>query len=254
MLADFINNALIFPWFLVFLRLGTMVMVFPALGDSTVSPRFRLLLAVTMSFVIYPVVYNTLPALPEQSSILVSLMLSEMFIGFLLGIAAKLFITAMNFAGDLISFMSGFQAANLFDPSSNAQTTAPAAFLAQIGVLLILVTGMHLYMIETVVESYRVIPVGEVPPVGDITQAVVQLVDYIFLIGVKLAAPVVVMGFMVYAGFGVLNRLVPQVQAFFVALPLTITLGLLMLGLTLGAMITLFTQELSNVGLLFDQR
>lgn len=254
MLTAIINNAVLFPWFLVFLRLGGMIMVFPGIGDSSVNPRVRLWFSVVASLAMYPAVFDSLPALPEQISILIAIILSELLLGILFGIAARIFISAMTVAGDVLSFMSGFQASMLFDPGAQAQTTAPATLLGLMGTLLVLITGLHLFMIETVAQSYTIFPVGQLPLMGDVSQAVIFVLRDAFTLGVKLAAPVLAAGFLVYVSFGVLNRLVPQVQAFFVAMPLNVLIGLLMLGLTLGTVLTLFTQEIFDHALLFDQR
>lgn len=254
MLTAILNNAVIFPWFLVFLRLGAMIMLFPGISGTNINPRVRLWLSVLASLVIYPTVFDSLPALPSSLAVLVVMIISELLLGILFAMGARIFMAAMTVAGDTLSFMAGFQASMLFDPGAQSQTTAPATFLNLIGTLLVLVTGLHLLMIETVAQSYTIFPVGQLPPLGDVTQAMAFLLRDAFTLGVKLAAPVIVAGFLVYISFGILNRLVPQVQAFFLALPLNVLIGLLMLGLTLGTVLTLFTQELFDHAILFDQR
>lgn len=254
MLTAIINNAVLFPWFLVFLRLGGMIMVFPGIGDMNISPRVRLWFSILASLAMYPAVFDSLPALPDRLSILVMIILSELLLGIMFAMAARIFVAAMSIAGDVLAFMSGFQASMLFDPGAQAQTTAPATLLGLMGALLVLVTGLHLFMIETIAQSYTVFPVGQLPLLGDVSQALIYVMRDAFTLGVKLAAPVLAAGFLVYMSFGVLNRLVPQVQAFFIAMPLNVMIGMLMLGLTLGTVLTLFTQELFDHALLFDQR
>lgn len=252
-MSDFLTQLLIFPFFIVFLRLGAVFMVMPTISDASVPVRARLLLALAVSFALFPALGGVLPAVPGNTAVFITLALGEILAGILIAIGARLFLATMAIAGDILSFMSGFQAATLFDPRLGSISTAPALFLTITGSLLILVTGFHLMMIQAVFESYEVMPVGQLPLLGDVANALVTLIGQIYIIGVKLAAPVTVAGFLTYMAFGLLNRLVPQVQAFFVALPLTLSLGLFIIGLSLGGMLLLFNEELFNHAIILNQ-
>ena len=250
---DFITELFLFPFFMVFLRLGTLVMIMPALSDTSVPMRIRVLFALTAAFVMFPALESRIPDVPSSTAVMITLALGEMFIGLLLAIGARLFLATMAIAGDMLSFMVGFQAATLFDPRLGGISTAPAVFLTLTGTMLILATGLHLYMIQAVFESYEVLPVGFMPLMGDVATAIIKLVANIYVIGLKLAAPIITTGFLIYMAFGLLNRLVPQVQAFFIALPLTIAVGLFVLGASLTTMLTLFNDELFKNAIILNQ-
>lgn len=251
--ADFITELFLFPFFMVFLRLGTAIMIMPALSDTAIPVRARVLFALAAAFVMFPALEPYIPDVPASTAAFVTMALMEMFIGLLMAIGARLFLATMAIAGDVLSFMTGFQAATLFDPRLGGISTAPALFLTLVGSMLVLATGLHLLMIQAIFDSYQVLPVGDIPLMGDIAAAVTQLVINIYVIGVKLAAPVITTGFLTYMAFGLLNRLVPQVQAFFVALPLTITVGLFVLGVSLATMLTLFSDEMFNNAIILNQ-
>lgn len=250
---DFITQLFIFPFFMVFVRLGAMMMVMPAISDGAISPRIRVLAGIAIAFLMYPALMNKIPDVPDSTPVMIVMVLGEVLIGIMMAIGARLFLATMALAGDLISFMSGFQAATLFDPRMGGTSTAPAVFLTMTASMLVFATGLHLYMLQAVFDSYNVLPVGKIPEMGDALTAVVNLLGAIYVIGVKLAAPVVTVGFLTYMGFGLLNRMVPQVQAFFVALPLTVSLGLFVLGVSLASMITLFNEEIFNYAIVFTQ-
>ncbi len=252
-MTDFITQLFVFPFFMVFLRLGTAMLVMPAIADASITPRIRLLAGVSIAFLMYPVLASKIPDLPNSTAVMVTMALGEMLIGLLMALGARLFLATMAVAGDIMSFMSGFQAATLFDPRLGAISTAPALLLTLIGSMMVLATGLHLVMLQAIFDSYDILPVGELPLMGDVLASLVKLIGDIYLIGVKLAAPVVTIGFLVYMGFGLLNRLVPQVQAFFIALPLTLALGLFILGVTLASMLTLFNEEIFNHAIIFTQ-
>lgn len=251
--SDFITELFLFPLFMVFLRLGTAIMIMPALSDTAIPARARLLFALTASFVMFPALESRIPDVPDSTAVMMTMVLSEMFMGLLMAIGARLFLATLAIAGDVLSFMTGFQAATLFDPRLGGISTAPALFLTLTGSVLVLATGLHLLMIQAIFESYEVMPVGEIPLMGDIATAITNLITNIYVIGVKLAAPVITTGFLTYMAFGLLNRLVPQVQAFFIALPLTITVGLFVLGISLTTMLTLFSDEMFNNAIILNQ-
>ena len=250
---DFVTQLFLFPFFMVFVRLGAMMMIMPAISDGTVSPRIRLLAGLAIAFLMYPALMDKIPDVPDSTPVMIVMILGEVLIGVMMAIGARLFLATMALAGDMISFMSGFQAATLFDPRLGGMSTAPATFLTIVASVLIFATGLHLWMFQAVFESYQVLPIGKIPNTGDALTSIVNLLGAIYLIGVKLAAPVVTMGFLTYMGFGLLNRLVPQVQAFFIALPLTLSLGLFVLGVSLASMVTLFSNEVFNYAILFTQ-
>ncbi|MAF32114.1 MAG: flagellar biosynthetic protein FliR [Magnetococcales bacterium] len=248
-----LSSIFLFPLFLIFARLGACIMVYPGLSDISISVRIRLLLAVFCSLAMFPILEPSMPLLPASNLKLLEFVLIEMAIGVMMATSARLFMAAMHVAGELVSFSAGLQASNLFDPSLGGNSTAPSLLLTMMATLLVFVTNLHHVMLLAVMESYNMFPAGGLPLLGDAAKAVTQVVSNLFLIGFKLAAPVVAVGFLIYAGLGVFNRLIPQLQVFFVAMPLTIVVGLLMLGIVLGGIVTLFTQELHNHAVLFTQ-
>lgn len=248
-----IASFFVFPLMLIFARLGTCIMVYPGFTDVAVSTRIRLLLAVFCSLAMFPLLEPTIPLLPESTSMVLQYLFIEMAIGVMMGISARLFVSAMHVAGELVSFSAGLQASTLFDPSLGGNSTAPSLFLMLISTVLIFVMNLHHVMLLAVMESYNMFPTGDMPLLGDAAKAVTQVVSDLFLVGLQLAAPVVAVGFLVYAGLGVFNRLIPQLQVFFVAMPLTIVVGLLMLSIVFGGMVAVYTQELQDHAVLFTQ-
>ncbi len=244
-------DLLVYPFFLVFARVGSAVMVFPAFSDTSVNPRTRLLIALALSALIFPIVENGMPLMPEQTALFLAYLFIEILIGLMFAFGARLFMMAINLAGELISFMSGFQAATLFDPQSGTSTSAPGLFLSVTVGVLIFATGLHMMMIKGLAESYIAFPPGTLPNLGDSALAAVKTVSDAFTVGTKIAAPVMAMGFLVYVMFGIFNRLIPQLQVFFVALPISIAMGVFMMAVALSAMLTVFMDELAEHLVLF---
>ncbi len=235
-----IAEFLVFPFFLLFTRVGAAIMVFPAISDPSINVRARLLIVLGISFILFPLLSPQLPTLPGRVGEMMVLMFGEMIIGILLGMGARLMMAAMTLAGELIAFLAGFQSASLFDPSTNTNTGAPAIFLTLCASVVLLGLGLHHQLILAIVESYSVFKPGVLPDVGDVSAAFVQMMSLIMQFGLQLAAPVVVAGILTNALFGVLNRLVPQLQIFFVGVPVSMTIGVLILVAALGSMLQLW--------------
>lgn len=248
----YLAELFVFPMFIVFARVGAAVMVFPAISNNAVNMRTRLLLALVMSMAIYPVVLDYLPPMPDETLVMLGILLTELGIGIMFSLGARLMMASLNVAGEVIAFTSGFQAATLFDPVTGSNTAAPGLFLLMLGGVLIFAFNLHHLLVQGVVESYRVFPPGGLPPIGDALQAAVGTIMKAYEVGIKIAAPVMAMGFLAYMGFGIFNRLIPQVQAFFVAIPIALALGMFMLGVSLVAMLTLFGDAMFEYAILLN--
>ena len=116
-----------------------------------------------------------------------------------------------------------------------------------LGITLIFATDLHHLVIAALNDSYTMFQPGEMPLVGDVAKHVTQIIATAFRIGIQLSAPFLVFGLLFNLGLGVLSRLMPQMQVFFIGLPLSIMLGLLLLLLVIGAMMGTFVGYLEGV-------
>jgi len=112
--------------------------------------------------------------------------------------------------------------------------------LSLIGALLVFETGLHHMAIGAIAGSYTLIPPNQVFPTGDIAEMTLRLVAGAFALGLQLAAPFLVFGLVIYAILGVLSRLMPQMQIFFLAMPINILTGFVLLMMFIGVMMSTF--------------
>ncbi|MFZ2587707.1 MAG: flagellar biosynthetic protein FliR [Alphaproteobacteria bacterium] len=241
-----------FQFFLVFARLGTAMFVFPSLSDPAINTRARLLLGLAISLILYPLLSTKLPALPVATGDMLTLLATDMLIGLMMGLGARIMMGAMNLAGELIAFMSGLQAASLFDPTSGANTAAPTVLLTLAAGLLVLALNLHHQLILGIVASYKAFPPGSVLATGDMLTAIVTQIGKLMLLGVQLSAPVMVVGFLTYLMFGIFNRLIPQLQVFFLSVPLAIALSLVVMAASFTLILGLFTTSMQDNLFLFN--
>lgn len=241
-----------FQFMLVFARLGTALFVFPALSDPSINARVRLLAGLAISLALYPLLASKLPMLPGGTGTMITLLGEEMIIGLLMGLGARILMAIMSIAGEMIAFMSGFQAASLFDPSSGANTAAPTVLLTLSAGMLVLALNLHHQLILGVASSYQAFPPGTQLATGDITMAVTAMLSKVFLVGVQLAAPVMIVGFLTNLMFGIFNRLIPQLQVFFLSIPLAIVLAMAIMAASLTFMLGLFSTTMQDNLFLFN--
>lgn len=234
MLTAFLQGEL-FGYFLVFARLGAAVMLLPGFGEAFVSPRIRLLLAFAVTFAVMPIVGDRLPALPTDILGLVVVLLGEILIGLFLGALARLLFSVLQTAGTLIANFTSLGAAQVLDPSTAATNTLPGNFLTVLALVLIFATNLHHVMLTALVDSYTTFPAGSAPPLADFADEATKLVGQGFGLALQLSAPLLVVTLVMQIGLGLLARLMPQMQVFFVAMPLQILLGIAIFAITLAA-------------------
>ncbi len=249
MLGEFLATGLL-AFMLTFTRIGTAIMIMPGLGDSFVSERIRLHMALGISFVMFPLVMPYMPSPIPQTFALVTLIAMELIIGLFVGTIARIFMTALDTAGMVISMQSGLANAQVFNPSLASQGSIMGALLSVTGVLVLFETNLHHLLIMAVIESYDLFPVGVIPDVGSMAKLMSEVVSASFLIGIKLAMPFIVMTLLIYVGMGVLSRLMPQIQVFMVALPLQILLSILLLVVVLSYLLLFWLGEFEE-GMMF---
>lgn len=233
----------IFAWMLVFARIGMAFSVMPTLGDAFVSMRARLLLSVIVALLVATALGDQLPKMPDSPLALFKLLLSEITIGLFIGTVARLMLTALEVAGGIIALQAGLANAQMFNPAMASQGSLPGALLGWLGLLLIFATGMHHLLIMAVVESYQTFIPGAPLPVTDMAEHIAKVVERSFIIGFQMATPFLVSGMLFALALGLLSRLAPQIQVFFLFMSVQVALGLFLFAVTLSAIMTFWLTE-----------
>lgn len=250
MLAGLLT-AEIFAVLLIFVRVGAAMMLLPGFGESYVAPRVRLLLALLLAVLLAPVISPDLPALPDSPWLLGVLVLGEVVVGVFLGTLARLFMSALTTGGMMIASSSALANAMVNDPSAAQQGSIAGSFLSIVALLTIFALDLHHLMLRAVVESYGLFVPGQALPLGDFSDVIARIVAKTFLLSFQIAMPFVAVATIFYLGIGLLSRLMPQVQIFFIAMPLQIAAGLVVMSLALPAIILWFTGSLESTLLTF---
>jgi flagellar biosynthetic protein FliR len=232
---------------LVFARTGTMVMLLPGLGEQNISARLRLTIAVMLAAVLLPLHRHDYHIDAGALAPTIVMLIEEIIIGAVLGLTARLTISALEVAGSVIAQQLGLGFVTSVDPTQGEQGVILGTFLTLLGVTLFFATDMHYLVIAALNDSYSLFAPGEVPATGDVAALMTKTVAGAFSIGIQLSAPFLAFGLLFNLGLGVLSRLMPQMQVFFVALPASILIGFLFLILVLGSMMGLFLDYAGGV-------
>lgn len=233
-------SGLLTVYMLVFSRVGAMIMLLPAVGDMGVPPRVRLSLALAVSLVMAPGVarlYGNIPDAPIAFGLMIA---QEVTCGIAIGAIARLIMSALQVAGYLVATQTGLAYAQTVDPTMGVQGAIVGTFFSLLGTVMVFATNLHHLAIGAIEGSYRMLPPGGSFPTGDLAELAIRYTSGAFLMGLELAAPFIVFGFVVTASIGLLARLMPQLQVFFIAMPVNIMAGFFIMMLILGMLMTMF--------------
>ncbi|GHA14548.1 flagellar biosynthetic protein FliR [Devosia pacifica] len=230
---------LAFSYLLLFARLGAFLMLAPALGESSIPARIRLSFALLLALVLQPMLADRLPALPNDLAGLLMPMLREIAIGLILGVLTRLLTMATQVAGSIIAFQAGLGIAQTADPTQGGQQGAIfGGFLSMLAVALVFATNLHHLLIAALIDSYMIFEPGADLMLDDAAQMAIDVIAQGFNLGVQMAAPFIVFGLVFNLGAGILARLMPQLQVYFVLMPANIFVGILLFALLLVMMMT----------------
>jgi flagellar biosynthetic protein FliR len=218
---------------LVLGRLAGIFSAIPLFGGKSVPARIKVATVFAMTLVFFPVVRAKMPQLPADSISLGLVMVREALVGLSLGLLSQVIFSAVEFCGQIIGTQMGFTVSSLFDPALGTQVSNMSVLQNLLAMLLFMTLGMHHVFIRAIVESYAVLPVGAWHMSGELVRFIIATTTGVFILGIKLAAPVAVSILAATMALGVMARSFPQMNIFMISFPLNIGLGFLILGGTL---------------------
>ena len=235
-----------FVFLLIFARVGSMVMAFPGIGDRNVPANIRLVFALALCLIFYPLVQTYFPPFPTSLAAMAALFAHELVVGLALGMLVRMVVSGAQIAGALIGFQSGLSFATSFDPNFGGQSNVIGTFLGVMALTLIFLGDLHHLLIAGIFDSYSLFSPTMSLPAGDFSLMALKLVSGAFRIALQMAAPFILFGLIFYLGIGVLARLIPQIQIFFIAMPANIFVSLILFMLLLSSLMMAYLTYFSN--------
>jgi len=243
------------PWFdpqhltvglLILLRVGALLMMLPVLGHQLVPTQVKIGLIVLLTIILYPVVQGSVTQIPLTPVAFTAIAIQEILIASAMALLAQLIFTAAQFAGQLMSFQMGMTVANVFDPATHSQQSVISQLAMTLAMLLWLATGTHHLFLRALSESFTLFPIGHSWSAAGLT-LLTDAAANMFVLALKIAAPILLLLTFVYIALGLLARAVPQIQVFFVSFPVTVGLGMLTLALGMPAVIYLMHDAFTSL-------
>ncbi len=230
---------------LLFARITSLIVLAPLFGHQTVPLQLKVGLGIFLAFVMFPISQNADVITNLQLFPLVILILQEVIVGLIIGFATGLIFAAVRYAGDLIGFDLGFSFANVFNANENQNFPLIGEFLYLFMMLIFLAINGHHFVIQALQLSYQAVPLGSYVISTAVQFKMIEMVGLVFVIAVKIAAPVIVAGFLVNIVLGILSRMMPQLHIFSLSFPLKIGVGIVALMVTSPLLIYTFKKLLS---------
>ncbi|MCY1664687.1 flagellar biosynthetic protein FliR [Rhizobium sp. SL86] len=227
--------------FLAFCRIGGCFMVLPGFSSARVPSNIRLFLSLGLSLAVMPVLWDTLyPRVSATPASMIGLIGSEMLIGIMYGMIARMYVLGLQFAGSILTMSIGFTAPGGHDVLEDMQETSLTSLITFSGLMLLFILDFHHMIFRALIDSYSVTPVGAVLEPQKLLITLTDTLRASTNIMLRLASPFLIYGLLFNVAVGLVNKLAPQVPVYFISTPYLITGGIFMMYLAIAAMIRQF--------------
>ncbi|MCL2122683.1 MAG: flagellar biosynthetic protein FliR [Desulfovibrionaceae bacterium] len=227
------NPELLLSLLLTLMRISIVLFLMPVFNTNALPMQVKASVSLVLTLALWPHIAFADTSMPSHPLSLGLMLLGELVLGFIMGMAVQFLFVAIQSGGELLGFQMGFTMVNVADPLSGIQNGAAAYFLWMVSILTFLAFDGHLLMLKALADSFRLVPAGGLL-LGDIlVRQVFDLSTQLFVIAIKVAAPVMVALFLTEIALGLMNRAAPQMHVMLIGFPLKIAAGFFFLGLLL---------------------
>lgn len=234
LISDFLTGLMIF------LRIGAMFLLAPLYSNTAIPNLVRFALALVVTYIVFFSV-QTYPFTENDNFIFLALFgIKEVLVGITMGFVLSIVFQGISFAGLLVGRDMGLAMSSMFDPVTGDDGNIIATLLSMAAVIVFILINGHHFIIESLSYSFKVIPLGGFKVIENVLDLIVKYSGSIFILAIKISAPVIVAFFLIHLASGIISRVSPSFQVFFVLLPLKIGLGIFLLILVMPLYIYLF--------------
>ena len=234
--------------FLIFVRVGAILMSMPIFKSGSIPVLVKFGLALGASIVLYPVLdRTTFPVVRDLGSFAIGV-IGEIMLGISIGMAVNLIFVGLQMAGQISGYQMGLALARVMDPSAGQQVPLLSQFFQLFAFLIFLAINAHHWFLMALADSFQMVPPFGFKVSGSLIEQLIHIGGYMFAIAIKVGAPVIAALLLASVAFGLIARTVPQMNVFFVAMPLKIIIGLLFIGFSLPYLSSFLKAIFSNLG------
>ncbi|MFA7060589.1 MAG: flagellar biosynthetic protein FliR [Pedobacter sp.] len=232
---------------LVFSRVAGIFAALPVFGGKRLPLNFKVITVLMITLACFPALGITPVAVPSDVFTLGLLLFREMAVGLLLAFITQILFAAVEFSGQIIGMQMGLTIAQIIDPTMGNQLQIMSVLQTLLATLLFFSLNVHHVFIRSIVDSFSVIPIGGLHLNGEVVSYLTRLTTDVFVIGVRLAAPVMVSLLLSSVALGVMARAFPQMNIFMISMPLHIGVGFIVLGITLTIFFHVLEVSFGNI-------
>ncbi len=219
-------------FFWIFARISVLVFLLPLFGARNIPTIWKVGLSFVLAVLLTPVVPPPLD-LPQSTPGVLLGIAAEVLMGILIVFGFLVLFASVQLAGQMMSFQMGFAMARAIDPNTGVQSTALSQFLYLFTVLLFFAIDGHHLMILGIAESFHLVPPNGVSLDPSLAESLMRITAHMFVIGLKIAAPIMIALFLSNLCLGIVARTVPQVNILMIGFPINIGIGLTLFGIIL---------------------
>ncbi|HIJ94425.1 MAG TPA: flagellar biosynthetic protein FliR [Desulfuromonadales bacterium] len=218
---------------LVLSRVAGIFAAMPVFGGRRLPLTIKAATVFMLALVCFPTLAVAMPEVPGDLFSLALLVLGEVMVGLTLAFITQIIFAAVDFSGQIIGMQMGLTISSIIDPSQGTSNQIMSVIQTLFATLTFLALNVHHLFIRAIIDSFRVIPLGGWHLRGELITVLVMGMADVFIIGIRLAAPVMVALLLTTVALGIMARAFPQMNIFMLSLPLNIGLGLIILAMTL---------------------
>jgi flagellar biosynthesis protein FliR len=222
----------VIAFFLVLARVGPLFLVAPLFSSKMIPARGRGVAAVALAIGLSPLALGD-QTMPTDALSIAGLIGKEALVGFAFAFTISVLFAAVTIAGSFLDTLIGFSYGGLVDPVNGNQSSALSQLYTLVGVMVFIAIGGDTWMIQGLAKTYDLVGITDMPAIGALVGGAQHTFSTIFLSAVELAAPVLIALVITDAGFGVVSRVMPQLNVFAVGFPAKILVGFLIIGASL---------------------
>jgi flagellar biosynthetic protein FliR len=227
-----------FAFVMVTARIGAAIALLPGLGEAEPPAMLRVGFALGVTALLLPAIAPAIPPVPEAGAQAALMIATEVVTGLWIGWLARLLVLALPIAAQFISYMLGIANVLQPDPFLGGQATPISRLFDLAAPLIVLASGLYALPLAALAGSYQLIPAGTVLPAADGAETAVRAAAAAFALSVRLASPFLLVAIVWHVAAGLLARLVPRLQVYFVVMPGQILGGIALLAVLAGALLT----------------
>ena len=235
-------------FFLVLIRVSAILVMFPFFSARVIPTLIKAGLALVITIVLFPVVNNQMVAFPGTLLGVAQLILAELIIGMTLGLMVQMFFEGVRIMGQMVGFQTGFAITNVIDPQSGVQVSIFANMAYFVAITLFLLLNGHHILLNAVRASFDIINVGSLGLNVGMLKKMINISGDMFVIAVKIGAPPIAALLFTSAAFGLIVKLIPQMNILIVAFPVKICVGLFFLGVSFNVLLGFMERYLEGLG------